>query len=99
MSDDRICELCNGPRIVDGRACPNCGVVFAAPPGERPKPRADRPPQRRSPPLVPKNSSHRQVASPRFPPPLTVEDLWTWNFLTRIIGSIEVPPQSATSPS
>jgi Transcriptional regulatory protein, C terminal len=22
----------------------------------------------------------------RFPPPWTVEDLWTWNFLTRIIG-------------
>jgi hypothetical protein len=29
MSDDRICELCSGTGIVDGRACRNCGVVFA----------------------------------------------------------------------
>ena len=35
MSDDRICELCSGTGIVDGRACPNCGGVFAAPLGER----------------------------------------------------------------
>jgi hypothetical protein len=47
MSDDRICELCGGTGIVDSHACPNCGVVLAAPPGERPKPRADRPPRRR----------------------------------------------------
>ena len=43
MSDDRICERCSGTRIVDSRACPNCGVVLPAPPGERPKPLGDKP--------------------------------------------------------
>ena len=43
MSDDRICERCSGTRIVDSRACPNCGVVLPAQPGERPKPLSDKP--------------------------------------------------------
>jgi hypothetical protein len=62
----RLVMLCDGAHVlvrsdrpVDGHACPNCGGVFAAPLGERPKPRADRPPRRRSPPLAPKNSYHR----------------------------------------
>ena len=69
MSDDRICELCSGTGIVDGRECPNCGGVFAAPLGERPKPRADRPPRRRSPPLAPKIAIVGKLSPRRFPPP------------------------------
>ena len=54
MSDDRICELCSGTEIVDGRACPNCGGVFAAPPASS-RSRVPIVAKRRSQPLVPKN--------------------------------------------
>ena len=40
-----------------------------------------------------------EVTGPPLPAaPWSVEGLWTWNFLARIIELIEAPPQSAQDP-